>query len=66
MRIIKFIKSNRGQISLEFSMLIMVIIVSALIVSYYLISTAIDVRKADIATINATSNAAKDALSTVS
>ncbi|MCQ6254510.1 class III signal peptide-containing protein [Methanocaldococcus sp.] len=62
----KIIKSNRGQISLEFSLLVMVVIVSALIVSYYLISSAIDVRKAEITTINATSNAAKEVLSTVS
>ncbi|XRO76714.1 class III signal peptide-containing protein [Methanocaldococcus sp. 10A] len=62
----KFIKSNKGQISLEFSMLMMIVILSALIVGYYLISTAIEIKKANIETINQSSKVAEDTLSTVS
>ncbi|XRO74629.1 class III signal peptide-containing protein [Methanocaldococcus sp. 28A] len=62
----KFIKSNEGQISLEFSMLVMVVILSALIVGYYLISTAIETKKANIVVINQSSKVAENTLSTVS
>ena len=61
-----FIKSNKGQISLEFSMLVMVVILSALIVGYYLISTAIETKKANVEIINQSSNVAEEALSKVS
>ncbi|XRP97213.1 class III signal peptide-containing protein [Methanocaldococcus sp. 16A] len=61
-----FIKSNKGQISLEFSMIVMVVILSALIVGYYLISTAIETKKANVEIINHSSNVAEEALSKVS
>ncbi len=60
------IKSNKGQISLEFSLLVMVVILSAIIVSYYLIKTAIETRDANMKVINESSNVAKKALSNVS
>ncbi|AIJ05091.1 hypothetical protein JH146_0240 [Methanocaldococcus bathoardescens] len=60
------IKSNKGQISLEFSLLVMVVVLSAIIVSYYLISTAIETKKANVEIINQSSNVAEKVLSNVS
>ncbi len=64
--IFKKLKSNKGQISLEFSLLVMVVILSAIIISYYLISTAVETKKANMEVINQSANTAKDALSKVS
>lgn len=58
--IMKFIKSNKGQISLEFSLLVMVVVLSAIIVSYYLIKTAIETRNANMDVINQSSNVAEN------
>ncbi|AAB99411.1 TPA: class III signal peptide-containing protein [Methanocaldococcus jannaschii] len=63
--IMKFIKSNKGQISLEFSLLVMVVVLSAIIVSYYLIKTAIETRNANMDVINQSSNVAEKSLSNV-
>ncbi|WP_048056302.1 class III signal peptide-containing protein [Methanocaldococcus fervens] len=60
------IKSNRGQISLEFSLLVMVVVLSAIIVSYYLISTAIETKESSVEIINKSSNTAENILSKVS
>ncbi|ADC68945.1 Protein of unknown function DUF361 [Methanocaldococcus sp. FS406-22] len=59
------IKSNKGQISLEFSLLVMVVVLSAIIVSYYLIKTAIETRDANMEVINESYTTAKNALSNV-
>ena len=64
--IFKKLKSNNGQISLEFSLLVMVVVLSAIIVSYYLISTAIETKKANVEIINQSSNVAEKILSNVS
>ncbi len=64
--IFKKLKSNKGQISLEFSLLVMVVILSAIIISYYLISTAVETKKANMEVINQSANTAKDVLSKVS
>ena len=58
-------KSNKGQISLEFSILVMVVILSAIIVSYYLIKTAVETKDANVEVINESYSTAKNALSNV-
>jgi uncharacterized protein (UPF0333 family) len=60
------IKSNRGQVSIEFSLLIMTVVLSAMIVGYYLVSSSVGVRDAHLEAINKTSNVAKDVLNKVS
>ena len=62
--IIKLI-SQRGQLSMEFSILMMAVIVAASIVGYNMIRSAIEVRDSSMETINGTSNAIINALSVV-
>jgi uncharacterized protein (UPF0333 family) len=58
-------KSNKGQISLEFSILVMVVILSAIIVSYYLIKTAVETKDANVEVINESYDTTKNVLSNV-
>ena len=62
--IIKLI-SQRGQLSMEFSILMMAIIVAASIVGYHMITSAIEVRDTSMETINGTSNTIMEKLSVV-
>jgi len=57
--------SKRGQISLEFSILMMTVILAGVIVGYYMIKTSLDIRDAQMETINDTSNTVLQTLSTV-
>lgn len=58
--------SNRGQISLEFSVLVLAVITAAIILGYHIIVTSKAVQESNIETINNTHNTAMDALSEVS
>ena len=62
--IIKLI-SQRGQLSMEFSILMMAVIVAASIVGYHMITSAVEVRDTNINIINGTSNAIINTLSVV-
>ncbi|ACX72279.1 MAG: class III signal peptide-containing protein [Methanococci archaeon] len=66
LKLSKSIKSDKGQISLEFSLLAMVVIVSAIIVSYYLIKSAIYTKDTNMEVINQSSNVAESVLTNVS
>ena len=57
--------SKRGQISLEFSLLMMTVILAAVIVGYHMIEVSVDIRDTHMETINDTSNAILRVLSTV-
>ena len=59
------IYSKRGQVSIEFALLIATIVVSAVIVAYYLLVSSIGVRNAHINVINKTSKVAEEVLSRV-
>ncbi|ENN95601.1 hypothetical protein J422_06932 [Methanocaldococcus villosus KIN24-T80] len=60
------ILSKRAQLSLEFSLLLTVVILSAIIVGYYLITSAIHVKDTNIDLINKTSRIIESYLSKVS
>jgi len=62
---IKKIYSSRGQISLELSILMIAVITAAVILGYYMLKSAINVKKMDMDTINKSSNATITALETV-
>ncbi|AEH06345.1 class III signal peptide-containing protein [Methanothermococcus okinawensis] len=62
---IKKIYSQRGQISLEFSILMFAGITAAVVLGYYMIKSSIDVKNTNINTINKTSDATMNALKTV-
>ena len=62
---LKKLLSQNGQISLEFSLLIMTVILAAVIVGYYMIETSLDVKNTTISTVNNTSNTIIQTLSTV-
>ena len=62
--IIKLI-SQRGQISMEFSILMMAVVIAASIVGYNMIKSAIEVRDISMETINRTSNNIMEKLSVV-
>ena len=65
MLFLKKLLSKNGQISLEFSLLMMTVILAAVIVGYYMIETSLDIRDAQMETINDTSNTIIQTLSTV-
>ena len=60
-----FIHSKRGQISIEFALLVATLVLSAVIVAYYLVVSSVGVRNAHIDAINKTSNVAEKVLSRV-
>ena len=62
---LKKLLSNNGQISLEFSILMIAVIVAGVIVGYYMIETSQNVRDTNMDTINRTSNTILQVLSTV-
>lgn len=62
---LKMLFSKNGQISLEFSILMMAVVLAGIIVGYYMIETSLDIRDTYIDTINRTSNRVLQALSTV-
>jgi uncharacterized protein (UPF0333 family) len=62
---IKKICSSKGQISLEFSILMLAVITAAVILGYYMLKSAINVKKMNIDTINKSSNATMTALEKV-
>ncbi|AXI24756.1 hypothetical protein CFE53_00650 [Methanofervidicoccus sp. A16] len=62
---LKKLFSKKGQISLEFSILMMTVVLAAVVAGYYMIEAAMDIRNTSIDTINRTSNAVLHALSTV-
>jgi len=62
---VRKIYSSRGQISLELSILMIAVITAALILGYYMLKSAINVKKMDMDTINKSSNATITALETV-
>ncbi|MBW9220710.1 class III signal peptide-containing protein [Methanothermococcus sp. SCGC AD-155-M21] len=62
--IIKLI-SQRGQLSMEFSILMMAVVVAASIVGYNMIKSAIEVKNTSMETINGTSNTIMEELSVV-
>ena len=59
------IYSKRGQISIEFALLVATLVLSAVIVAYYLVVSSVGVRNAHIDAINKTSNVAEKVLSRV-
>ncbi|WP_292460713.1 class III signal peptide-containing protein [Methanothermococcus sp.] len=62
---IKKICSCRGQISLEFSILMFAGITAAALLGYYMLKSAINVKNTNIEIINKTSDATMNALKTV-
>ena len=62
---LKKLLSKNGQISLEFSLLIMTVILAAVIVGYHMIETSLDIKNTTISTVNNTSNTIIQTLSTV-
>jgi len=60
-----FIHSKRGQVSIEFALLVTTLVLSAVIVAYYLVVSSVGVRDAHIDSINKTSNVAESVLSSV-
>jgi uncharacterized protein (UPF0333 family) len=62
---VRKIYSSRGQISLELSILMIAVITAAVILGYYMLKSAINVKKMDMDTINKSSNATITALETV-
>jgi len=57
--------SKKGQISLEFSLLMMTVVVAAVVAGYYMIEASLNIRDTSMEVINRTSNAVLQALSTV-
>ena len=64
-KIIKKLLSQKGQFSMEFSILMVAVIVAAVMVGYHMVTTATEVRDTNINVINRTSNATMEALSVV-
>jgi len=62
---VKKLLSKNGQISLEFSILMITVVLAAVIVGYYMIETSLSIRDTSINTINNTSNTILRVLSTV-
>jgi uncharacterized protein (UPF0333 family) len=62
---IKKIISKKAQISLEFGLLTFAVIVGATLVGYYMLKSAVNVKQANIDTINESSKVTMNALSTV-
>ncbi len=62
---IKKIYSKKGQISLEFSILMLAVITGAVLAGYYMLSSAKEVKSSNIDTINKTSTVTIKALSKV-
>jgi uncharacterized protein (UPF0333 family) len=62
---IKKIYSPKGQISLEFSILMLAVITTTVILGYYMLKSAISIKKMYIDTINKSSNVTITALETV-
>ncbi|ABR54499.1 conserved hypothetical protein [Methanococcus vannielii SB] len=58
--------SNKGQISLEFSVLVLAVIAAAVILGYNIILTSKSIQESNINTINNTHNTAINILSEVS
>ena len=59
------IHSKRGQVSIEFALLVATLVLSAVIVAYYLLVSSVGVRNAHMDAINKTSNVAESVLSRV-
>jgi len=57
--------SSRGQISMEFSILMLVVITAATIVGYHMLKSAVDVRDMNVNTINKSANITITALEKV-
>lgn len=57
--------SSRGQISMEFSILMLVVITAAAIVGYHMLKSAVDVKKMNVDTINKSANITITALEKV-
>ncbi|HIP34620.1 MAG TPA: class III signal peptide-containing protein [Methanothermococcus okinawensis] len=62
---VKKLLSKNGQISLEFSILMITVVLAAVIVGYYMIETSLSIENTSINTINNTSNTILRVLSTV-
>ncbi|WP_423792591.1 class III signal peptide-containing protein [Methanocaldococcus indicus] len=62
---IKKLLSNKGQISMEFAILMMVVVTTSTILTYYLMKSAISIKDTSVKAINETANTAEKALSTV-
>ncbi|MDK2789862.1 MAG: hypothetical protein PWP15_369 [Methanothermococcus sp.] len=63
--LIRKLFSSRGQLSLEFSILILALVAAAAILGYYMISSSKEVQKLHINSINKTYNATMENLQTV-
>ena len=59
------IHSERGQVSIEFSLLVATLVLSAVIVAYYLVVSSVGVKDAHMDAINKTSSVAESVLSRV-
>ena len=59
------IYSKRGQISIEFALLVATLVLSAVIVAYYLVVSSVGVKDAHMDAINKTSSVAESVLSRV-
>ena len=62
---IRKIYSSRAQVSMEFSMLVVAVIVGATIVGYYMLKSAIVVKDTNVDIIEKTSNITMKVLKTV-
>ncbi|WP_456472460.1 class III signal peptide-containing protein [Methanocaldococcus sp.] len=55
----------RGQISLEFTIYMIVVVLSSVIVGYYLLTTGLTIKDTSVSLINRSANTAKELLSRV-
>ncbi|WP_457611746.1 class III signal peptide-containing protein [Methanocaldococcus sp.] len=55
----------RGQISLEFTLYMVIVVLSSIIVGYYLIKTGLTIRDTSVSLTNESANTAKELLSRV-
>ncbi|MBW9223759.1 class III signal peptide-containing protein [Methanothermococcus sp. SCGC AD-155-E23] len=62
---IKKLLSKRGQLSLEFSILMMTVVLAAVVVGYYMIETSLYIQNTSIETIDNVSSATLRVLSRV-
>ncbi|HIQ32787.1 MAG TPA: class III signal peptide-containing protein [Methanothermococcus okinawensis] len=62
---IKKLLSKRGQLSLEFTLLMLAVVTAAVVVGYHMIKTSLHVKNASIEMINTTSSATLQVLSKV-
>ncbi|HID47356.1 MAG TPA: class III signal peptide-containing protein [Methanothermococcus okinawensis] len=62
---LKKLLSKKGQISLEFTILMMTVVLAAVIVGYYMIKVALHSKEVSISTIDHTSNLVLQTLSRV-